>query len=56
MKRLARKARGAVPAASVLAAGCAHYGDTSTSAYVMGTLFIIIGLAVGVALIMSLNS
>jgi hypothetical protein len=56
MKRLARKLRGAIPSACVLAAGCAHYGDTSTSAYVMGTIFLLVGLALGVALIFSLNS
>ena len=44
------------PAALALVAGCAGpYDDPSTSTYVLGTIFVIIGIALGAALIMSLN-
>ena len=39
-----------------LFAGCAGpYDDPTTSTYVLGAIFVIIGVAVGVALIISLN-
>ena len=49
MRRFARRL---LPAGLVVAAGCAHHHDTGTSAYVFGTIFILIGLALGVALIL----
>ena len=55
MRRFKTGLRAALPALAALAAGCAHYGDTSTSAYVWGTVFILIGCIAGVAMIMSLN-
>ncbi len=54
-KKVARGLRAALPAMIALAAGCAHHGETGTSAYVWGTLFLLIGIAAGVALILSLN-
>jgi len=55
MRRLKRGFRAALPALAALAAGCAHYGDTSTSAYIWGSVFILIGVIAGVAIILSLN-
>ena len=52
MKRVVRGARLAWPAAAALAAGCAHHGDTGTSAYIFGTIFVLLGIALGVALIL----
>jgi hypothetical protein len=50
MRRLKRGLRAAVPALAVPAAGCAHYGDTSTSAYIWGSLFILLGIGIAIAI------
>ena len=53
MKRFARRV---TPALLALIAGCAGpYDDPSTSTYVVGAIFLILGIIAGVALIMSLN-
>ena len=52
MIRTARRARLALPAVAALAAGCAHHGETGTSAYVFGAIFLLFGIAVGVGLIL----
>ena len=53
MKRLARRVG---PLALALLAGCAGpYDEPTTSTYVLGTIFVIIGIALGVAVVMSLN-
>jgi hypothetical protein len=53
VKRLKRIA----PAALAFMAGCAGpYDDPSTTTYVLGAIFVIIGIALGVALVMGLNS
>ena len=54
--RAARGMRSALAALVALAAGCAHaYEDPSTSTYIIGGIFLLIGILVGVAVIMSLN-
>jgi hypothetical protein len=51
--RAARGLRTAVPA---LAAGCAHsYEDPTTTTYIVGAIFVLIGVALGVAIIIGLN-
>jgi hypothetical protein len=56
MKRALKRWRLAAGASAVLAAGCAGpYDDPTTSTYILGTIFIIIGVAAGVMLIMDLN-
>ncbi|HZN61578.1 MAG TPA: hypothetical protein VFC90_04150 [Planctomycetota bacterium] len=56
MKRFAAKGRFGAASAAVLAAGCASYDDMgSTSSYVIGALFVIVGLALAAALVISLN-
>jgi hypothetical protein len=53
VKRIARRV---TPALLALMAGCAGpYDDPGTSTYVVGTIFLILGIVAGVALIMSLN-
>jgi len=47
-----RRLRVGAAAGWLLAAGCAHHGETGTSAYVLGTLFILIGLALAVGIIL----
>ena len=54
--RAARRFRTALPALLALAGGCAHHHeDPTTSTYVWGTIFLLIGVALGIAVIMSLN-
>ncbi len=56
MRRAARRIRAAGPALLALASGCAHHAEEAgTSAYVLGSIFVLIGLIAGVALIFSLN-
>ena len=53
MKRLAKRL---APVAAVLIAGCAGpYDDPTTSTYVIGAIFIIIGLALGYAVVTGSN-
>ena len=53
MKKFAKRW---APALLALSAGCAGpYDDPGTSTYVVGAIFLIIGIIAGVALIMSLN-
>ena len=52
MKRLVRRAA----ASLILLAGCAGpYDEPTSSTYILGTIFVVIGVIAGVALIMSLN-
>ena len=55
MKRRRTALKGTLLAMATLAAGCAHHGETGTSAYVWGTIFIIIGLGLAVALVMGMD-
>ena len=56
MKSIPHRLRRAAAASMALFAGCAGpYDEPTTSTYVLGTIFVIIGVALGVALIISLN-
>lgn len=53
MKRFARRW---APSLLALSAGCAGpYDEPGTSTYIVGTIFLILGVIAGAALIMSLN-
>ena len=57
MKRASNRIRRVLVSAFVLTAGCAGhpYEEPGTTGYVLGTIMVIVGIALGVALIFSLN-
>lgn len=56
MKRTSSRFRGVLMGAVLATAGCAGpYEEPGSTAYVLGTIMIIIGVALGIALILSLN-
>jgi hypothetical protein len=49
VKRVAKRG---LPVMALLAAGCARYNEQGSGAYVMGAIFLLIGIALGIGLIL----